>query len=314
VVSLDVIAAWFDTHKRELPWRDPDCGAWGVLVSEIMLQQTPVPRVIPKFLEWTTRWPTPAALAADSVAEAITAWDRLGYPRRAKRLHEAASQIVALHDGEVPQDLDALLALPGVGDYTARAVRCFAFGIPEAVVDTNVRRVIARAVTGEAEAGPPRTTTDRAAVTQVLSIFPSASSACSAAAGLMELGAVICQAKKPLCDQCPLATICQWRQAGYPAYQGKPSAKQARYEGSDRQARGVILRELRHSDTPVPESFLATLWPDRAQFRRALASLIDDGLVRPAAERPGCVELPTGPNDVHSTTWANEPGLNDPAG
>jgi A/G-specific adenine glycosylase len=292
-VSVSQIAEWFDTQKRDLPWRAPECGAWGVLISEVMLQQTPVARVIPKFLEWTTRWPTPEALAGDSLAEAVKAWDRLGYPRRAKRLHEAARQIVELHGGKVPRDLDALLALPGVGDYTARAVRCFAFGIPEAVVDTNVRRVIARAITGVAEAGPPRTTADRAVLSDLLAEFPTDESACSAAAGLMELGAVICQARKPLCDQCPLAAVCQWRLAGYPAYVGAPAPKQARYEGSDRQVRGVILRELRHSDTPVPEAFLAGLWPDRGQFDRAFASLVSDGLIRETPGNPGWVELPS---------------------
>lgn len=297
-MSVSQIAQWFETHKRDLPWREPDCGAWGVMVSEVMLQQTPVARVIPKFLEWTARWPTPEALANDSLAEAVKAWDRLGYPRRAKRLHEAARQIVALHNGVVPSDLEALLALPGIGDYTARAVRCFAFGIPEAIVDTNVRRVIARAITGLGEAGPPRTSADRAAVAAVLGGFSTDASACSAAAGLMELGAVICQARKPLCDECPLAGVCQWRQAGYPVYQGTSAPKQGRYQGSDRQVRGVILRELRHSDTPVPESFLATLWPDHSQYLRACESLMNDGLIRRAPNSPGCIELPTGQPDL----------------
>src|SRR5690606_7452204 len=137
--------AWFDHAARDLPWRRPECSPWGVLVSEIMLQQTPVVRVLPAWMSWMERWPTPAHLAAASQADAVRAWDRLGYPRRAKRLWECAGEIVRRHGGEVPDDEEELLALPGIGAYTAAAVRSFAFGRRAVVLDTNVRRVIARA-------------------------------------------------------------------------------------------------------------------------------------------------------------------------
>lgn len=247
------------------------------MVSEVMLQQTPVARVQPVWQDWMDRWPTPPDLASSSQAVAVSAWGRLGYPRRAMRLHQAARVISHDHHGQVPRDLDALLSLPGIGDYTARAIRTFAFGIPEPVVDTNVRRVIARAVDGQAEAGPPRITADRNAVGEVLSP-QSVDTQVQGAKALMELGAVVCTARTPHCEQCPLRDACTWRLAGYPAYEGTKAPRQARFEGSDRQVRGIILRELRHSDTPVPEGFLITLWHDPAQYQRALESLLQDGL------------------------------------
>jgi A/G-specific adenine glycosylase len=283
---MNRVISWFEDNKRDLPWRAPEAGPWGVLVSEVMLQQTPVSRVLPVYEYWMARWPSPGHLAEESLAEVLRAWDRMGYPRRAKRLHEAAQVILAEHDGRVPNDLTALLALPGVGDYTARAVRCFAFGIPDAVVDTNVRRVVARAQGGQGEAGPPRTVADRAAVSVVLETLEGAASQCAGAAGLMELGAIVCKARAPECQVCPIADLCQWRIAGYPPYEGATAAKQARFEGSDRQVRGLILRELRSSDTPIPEAFLRTLWGEHEQFTRALASLLDDGLIEAVPENP----------------------------
>jgi A/G-specific adenine glycosylase len=283
---MNRVVSWFRDNQRDLPWRAPEAGPWGVLVSEVMLQQTPVARVLPVYEYWMARWPSPTHLAEESLAEVLRAWDRMGYPRRAKRLQEAAQVISAEHGGRVPRELDALLALPGVGDYTARAVRCFAFGIAEAVVDTNVRRVIARVDAGQGEAGPPRTVADRAAVSAVLETLDDAASQCAGAAGLMELGAVICKARAPECSACPIADLCQWRIAGYPPYEGSRAAKQARFEGSDRQVRGIILRELRSSDTPVPASFLRTLWGESQQFERALASLLDDRLIEAVPENP----------------------------
>ena len=287
------LAAWFRTHQRDLPWRAAQCTPWGVLVSEVMLQQTPVSRVIPLFEQWMLRWPTPADLADDSVAEAVRAWARLGYPRRAKRLHEAATVIVSEHGGVVPKDLGSLLALPGVGDYTARAIRCFAFGFPEPVVDTNIRRVMARAFGGQGEAGPPRPASDRTALQDLLATSQDDPTTCLAVAGLMEVGAVICQAKQTLCDRCPLADVCAWKAAGYPVYTGPVGPKQARYEGSDRQVRGVILKELRNSDIPIPGGFLATLWSDPVQLSRALESLLADGLIQATRETPRSFELST---------------------
>ena len=145
---------WFAANGRDLPWRRPGFTAWGTLVSEFMLQQTPVVRVVPRLEEWLERWPTPADLAASPSGDAVRAWDRLGYPRRALNLHAAAVAITERHGGVVPHDVDELLALPGVGDYTARAVAVFAFGHRHPVVDVNIRRVIARAVHGNGEPGP----------------------------------------------------------------------------------------------------------------------------------------------------------------
>ncbi len=159
---------WFAASARDLPWRRPDCTAWGVLVSEIMLQQTPVARVEPIWHEWLARWPTPAALAAASQGEVLRAWGKLGYPRRALRLHEAATAIAAEHGDVVPSDVDTLLSLPGIGAYTARAVAAFAYRRRCPVVDTNVRRVIARAVHGAGDAGPPSTARDMADVEAIL--------------------------------------------------------------------------------------------------------------------------------------------------
>lgn len=281
---------WFDDYQRPLPWRDASCTPWGVMVSEVMLQQTPVARVEPVWHQWMERWPTPKDLAHASIADVLQAWGRLGYPRRALRLQQAAVRISDAHEGIVPRDLDALLALPGIGDYTARAIRTFAFGIPEPVVDTNVRRVVARAITGEGEAGPPRLRADRDRLWEILAPEDS-SSKVKAAKAMMELGATICTARSPRCDQCPLRNTCAWRAAGYPQYVGVKAPTQARFEGSDRQVRGIILRELRHSDIPIPVDFLESLWSDRAQLHRALESLIADGLATRVSEG---VALPSG--------------------
>lgn len=281
------VVAWYRIARRDLPWRAEGFPAWGTLVSEFMLQQTPVVRVVPRLAEWLERWPTPAHLAASPSGEAVRAWDRLGYPRRALNLHAAAVAITERHGGKVPNDVDALLALPGVGPYTARAVAVFAFGSRHPVVDTNVRRVIARAVDGNALPGPAATRRDLAAMEALLP--EDDADAATFNAGAMELGAIVCTARSPRCAECPIAARCAWRAAGYPAHEGPRAPVQKRYEGSDRQARGVILGELRRSDVPVPDSALAALWPDRAQFDRALAALERDGLV---AARDGGWVLP----------------------
>lgn len=278
---------WYDQHARDLPWRQAGTSPWAILVSEVMLQQTPVARVVPAWLAWLARWPTPAALAADSPAEAIRAWGRLGYPRRALRLHECAAAIVSRHGGVVPADLGALLDLPGVGDYTARAVAAFAYGQRHPVVDTNVRRVVARAVAGEPDAGPATTRADLAAVESLLPAEPAA--AVRAGVALMELGAVVCTARQPRCPDCPLLTSCAWRRRGAPAADG-PTRRAQRYAGTDRQVRGIILAALRQHRSPVPRTRLDLLWADRAQRERALASLVRDGLVHEVA--PACYSLP----------------------
>ncbi|MDH6180603.1 A/G-specific adenine glycosylase [Microbacteriaceae bacterium SG_E_30_P1] len=276
------LGEWFNREGRDLPWRRPGFGAWGILVSEVMLQQTPVARVIPRLAEWLARWPTPADLASAPPGDAVRAWDRLGYPRRALRLHAAATAITEEHGGVVPRDLDALLALPGIGEYTARAVAAFAFGDRHPVVDTNVRRVLARAIAGQGEPGPPSTRRDLAAMESVLPENLDAARLTNAA--VMELGAVICTARSPRCDACPISDVCRWRAAGYPPYKGTRATVQPRFEGSDRHVRGLIMAELRASEIPVTATEIARVWADDAQRDRALQSLIADGLAEPTQD------------------------------
>lgn len=275
------IVAWFRENGRDLPWRRPGFSPWGTLVSEFMLQQTPVVRVIPKLEAWLERWPTPAALASSPASEAVRAWDRLGYPRRALNLHACAVAITDQHGGEVPSDVDALLALPGIGDYTARAIATFAFGLRVPVVDTNVRRVLARAVEGRAEPASPNAKHDLPLMESQLP--DDLALAHDTNAGVMELGALVCVARNPRCDDCPLRDQCAWVLAGKPAHEGPARRTQKKYEGSDRQVRGRILGELRASDIPVTAAEVDAVWPDEAQRARALASLLRDGLVTGSA-------------------------------
>ena len=270
----DVVTAWFADAARDLPWRRPGTSPWAVLVSEVMLQQTPVARVIPAYDAWLARWPTPAALAADSPGEAVRAWGRLGYPRRALRLHAAAVAIVDRYGGEPPAQVSALLSLPGVGDYTARAVAAFAFRQRQPVVDTNVRRVVARVVEGVADAAVSRA--DLVRIEQLLPADPEAAAVASAA--LMELGAVICAARAPRCAACPVAIRCAWLAAGQPALEASVRRPQG-YAGTDRQARGRLLAVLRDAHAPVPADLLEQVWAEPVQRDRALASLVQDGLV-----------------------------------
>ena len=271
------ISEWFTANGRDLPWRRPGFSPWGILISEVMLQQTPVARVIPRLEEWLQRWPRPIDLASSSPGDAVRAWDRLGYPRRALNLHAAAVAITERHGGVVPELVSELLALPGVGEYTARAVAAFAYGHRHPVVDVNVRRVIARVVLGQAEAGAPSTRRDLAAMEAILPV--DLVDAQLANAAIMELGALVCTARSPRCDACPIAGRCSWRLAGYPPFMGRRAPVQKGFEGSDRQVRGLILAELRASDIPVTGAEIEALWPDRAQRNRALAGLLTDGLV-----------------------------------
>lgn len=267
---------WFAQNGRPLPWREPGFPAWGTLVSEFMLQQTPVARVIPRLAEWLERWPTPAHLAAEPSGEAVRAWSNLGYPRRALWLHRAAVQIVEEHGGLVPRDVPTLLGLTGVGDYTARAVAVFAFGDRHPVVDTNGRRVIARAVHGQAEPAPPAAARDLADMEALLPADREEARAFNVA--IMELGQVVCTARSPLCEECPLRAQCAWKLAGSPEYFGPKKTVQATFAGSDRQVRGLILRELRAAHIPVTEAEIEGVWPESAQRERALAGLLGDGL------------------------------------
>jgi len=268
---------WYEATARDLPWRQAGTSAWGVLVSEIMLQQTPVARVVPVWRSWSRRWPTPALLAAEPSGEAIRAWGRLGYPRRALRLHECAAALVDRHGGEVPSELAPLLALPGVGAYTARAVATFAFSQRHPVVDTNVRRLVARVVGGRAHGGPATTAVDLASVLSLLP--PAPERAARASVAFMELGALVCTARDPACDECPLRSLCRWRRAGRPAEIGSPARRPQTYAGTDRQVRGLLLAFVRDSDGPVPRASLDAGWLDAEQRRRALAGLLADGLV-----------------------------------
>ncbi len=265
---------WYADHARELPWRGDDATPWAVMVSEFMLQQTPVARVLPVFETWLRRWPSPAALADASSGEAVRAWGRLGYPRRALRLHAAATAIVDRHDGEVPSAYDALIALPGVGDYTASAIASFAFGGRHAVLDTNVRRVLARAAGGMAQAP---TSTTRAERDLAESLLPEDEPAAWGVA-VMELGALVCRASAPACGECPIRGQCAWNLAGSPAYDG-PARRGQAWAGTDRQVRGLLMRVLREAESSVAASRLDSVWPDPVQRERALVSLLADGLV-----------------------------------
>lgn len=278
----ETVNDWYRENARELPWRRDGYGAWGILVSEFMLQQTPVSRVIPRLEDWLKRWPTPADLAAAPPGDAVRAWANLGYPRRALWLHRAAVQITKRYGGEVPQQLPELLALSGIGPYTARAIAAFAYGERHPVVDTNTRRVIARAVKGQAEAAPPSAARDIADMGELLPTEQDAARMFNAAA--MELGAVICTARAPRCAECPIAELCVWRAAGYPDYSGPRKAVQKRYEGSDRHVRGLILAELRATQHPVASSAIVAVWSDADQRERALAGLVADGLAVPTPE------------------------------
>jgi len=276
-ISPVELLSWYDHARRDLPWRRPGVSAWQILVSEFMLQQTPVSRVEPIWSAWIERWPTPSATAAAGPAEVLRAWGKLGYPRRAKRLHECAVVIASEYDDVVPRDVDTLLTLPGIGAYTARAVACFAYQASVPVVDTNVRRVVTRAVHGAADA--PASTRD---LDMVAALLPPDTTAPTFSAALMELGATVCTARSPRCGICPLSH-CRWRSAGFPA--GTVTRRVQRYAGTDRQVRGKLLDVLRDSTTPVTRAQLDVVWlSDPAQRDRALDSLLVDGLVEQTAD------------------------------
>jgi A/G-specific adenine glycosylase len=280
------VVRWYAQSARDLPWRRRDATPWSILVSEVMLQQTPVSRVLPAHDAWLRRWPEPAALAAASPADAVRQWDRLGYPRRAVRLHASAELITTGHDGQVPASADELRSLPGIGSYTAAAVASFAFGQRHAVLDTNVRRVLARLVTG-VFLPPPGPTAAEMRLAE--SLLPSDGSlAARWSVGVMELGALVCTAARPRCDRCPVRSQCAWLGQGQPTVPARRPT--ARYEGSDRQCRGRLLAVLRSASGPVPPDALETAWHDPGQRARALATLIDDGLVIRCAD--GSLALP----------------------
>ncbi|HTR92457.1 MAG TPA: A/G-specific adenine glycosylase [Trebonia sp.] len=273
----DRVLGWYALHARDLPWRAPGVSPWAVLVSEIMLQQTPVSRVLPAYQAWLARWPTPAALAADAPGEAVRQWGRLGYPRRALRLHETATIVTQRYAGELPPTREELLALPGIGAYTAAAVAVFAFGGRHAVLDTNVRRVLARVETGREFPGAQPSAAEYRLAESLLPQDESVAARWSVA--VMELGALTCTAAAPRCQECPVTAACAWLAAGRPAAAVRPAAQS--YEGTDRQCRGRLLAVLRDSPEPVTQARLDAVWPDAVQRARALDGLVADGLVDP---------------------------------
>ncbi|RYC14248.1 A/G-specific adenine glycosylase [Nocardioides zhouii] len=282
----DAVLDWYDDHARDLPWRGVAATPWSVMVSEFMLQQTPVARVLPVHAAWLERWPTPADLAAESTGEAVRMWGRLGYPRRALRLHAAAVAIVERHGGAVPTWYADLLALPGVGDYTASAIASFAYGQRHVVLDTNVRRVLARAVSGVEFPAPAVTRAERDVATSLLPDAPA--TAATWAVATMELGALVCTARQPSCDTCPIAELCAWRAAGFPAYDGPPRRGQA-WAGTDRQCRGRIMA-LARDQSSVSTAQVEQAWPEREQRERCLPGLVADGLLTQIT--PGRWSLP----------------------
>ncbi len=302
----DALAAWFEENARDLPWRAADCTPWGVLVSEIMLQQTPVVRVLPVWEEWLRRWPEPADLAREPAGEAVRAWGRLGYPRRALRLHAAAVAIGASHGGKVPGSYPDLLELPGVGSYTAAAVAAFAFGRRATVVDTNIRRVHARLFSGAALPSQALTAAEMRLAAQLLP--DDVGSSVRWNASVMELGALVCTARSPKCRECPVSGSCAWLAAGEPPPTYTPKGQS--WHGTDRQVRGAVMAVLRVAESPVapellqrppadlgfepdgigiPLAALHRLNPAPEQLERALAGLLSDGL---AELHPAGFQLP----------------------
>lgn len=288
---------WYDTAARPLPWRKPGTSPWGILLSEVMAQQTPVSRVEPLWIMWMSRWPHPAALADAPVNEVLQAWANLGYPRRALRLRECAQQIVEKHHGAVPATIQELLDLPGIGEYTARAIAAFSFGEAVPVVDTNVRRVHRRLVLGEFLQGPAKTRdlVDIADLMPWVDEDPDLSrrhyvnpahdpayrdEALGMCFSLMELGAAICTARSPKCSSCPVSSRCRWLALGRPeptdAARAEAKRRVQKFEGTDRQVRGRIMAVLREHGSANGFPHAA---PEKLQRDRALASLVADGLV-----------------------------------
>ena len=286
----ELVLTWFDEARRPLPWRSENTTAWGILVSEFMCQQTQVERVIPRWQLWLDRWPSPSDLARADVSDAIRMWERLGYPRRAMWLHASAVIIRDEHQDQVPKSSEQLRALPGVGEYTAAAVQAFAFGMPAVVLDTNVRRVIARTLNGEAQPRAHVTNAERAQAATLLEHGRPA----EWSAAVMEFGALVCKAVQPRCEECPVADICRWRAAGFPppTFQAR---RQAAFAGSDRQARGRIMSILRSAQGSVATSAIESAWHDNDQVARALAGLLKDALIEQTALGGWCLSVRGGP-------------------
>ncbi len=240
LMKPELVLDWFEQNKRDLPWRASS--PWGVMISEFMLQQTPVQRVLPKWHEWIERWPTPADLAASKRSDAISAWGRLGYPRRAVRLHESAGLIASNFDNHVPRTIEELRTLPGVGEYTAAAIASFAYNDNALVLDINIRRFFARQFDGVESPSASPSQVERKLRSELIP-----QSGALWAAATMELGALVCTARSPLCVQCPVMNTCAWRASGYPKSE-IVKRKQA-WAGTDRQCRGQIIQYLRENQS-----------------------------------------------------------------
>ena len=309
---------WWSRYARDLPWRFGRTTPWGVLVSEVMSQQTQMSRVVPYWTAWMRVWPDAASLAAAPKAEVITAWGRLGYPRRALRLQECARQVAGQYADRLPRDYDQLVALPGIGDYTASAVMSFAYGERIAVIDTNIRRVLSRVFLGRESTGGAANREERQLAWQVLpededpeasdhrvngdDRLETADPQIRSAAwreppsarwnqAVMELGATVCVARKPACDICPLAGHCRFLKAGLPGLGSGRTRPRQRFAGTDRQIRGSILQALRQaSGAPVFRKDLKPLCDDEIRLDRCIASLDEDGLLE--IGRDGRLSLP----------------------
>jgi A/G-specific adenine glycosylase len=264
----DEVTKWFAREARDLPWRKST--PWGVMVSEFMLQQTPVVRVLPKWNEWMERWPTPLDLAESQKSDVIRAWGSIGYPRRALRLWESAKVIASDHENEVPRDIDSLRALPGVGQYTATAIASFAFDQSHNVMDINIRRVFARAIDGIEH--PPKSVRSYERDRPVFG--PTWSKA------VMELGALICTAKDPKCGICPIARSCLWLKDGSP--KSTEVRQGQRWHGTKRQCRGQILKALREKE---PRSRDELIWDDEEMLQTALEELEREGFITKRGSR-----------------------------
>ena len=264
------ISAWFKKNKRDLPWRKTD--TWGILVSEFMLQQTPVNRVLPVYNEWMKRWPTAAHLAKATPAEVITAWGRLGYPRRALRLHECAKVITKELKGEIPTTEVELRKLPGIGEYTAAAMVAFAFSGRSLVLDINIRRLFVRLFDG---AESPTTSATKEEKVRYQELIPKKDPHIWAAA-TMELGALVCTSQSPKCAICPVSDKCLWRSLDYP--KSDLVKRRQSWHGTDRQCRGAVVQALRENEI-LTKSQIEQLWDVPSQLEKALLTLLDDGLI-----------------------------------
>ncbi|HEX5936146.1 MAG TPA: A/G-specific adenine glycosylase [Actinomycetota bacterium] len=265
------VLAWYRPRRHAYAWRRGRRSPYRTLVSEVMLQQTQAARVEPPFRAFLARFPDVATLATASRAEVLRAWSGLGYNRRAVALHEAARTIVREHRGRVPRDLDALRRLPGVGPYTAAAVASIGHGEPVAAVDTNVRRICARAIHGAEPDELPASVLSADADRWLDRSDPGAWNQ-----ALMDLGRFACRAE-PRCDDCPLSTACRFRAAGRTA---RPSRRrQPPFEGSARQVRGAVVRFLRGRGSATERTIARRTGHPPRDVRAAVAALVAEGLL-----------------------------------